>query len=244
LKRIHDWLLDANEEVKEVILPVIKLPIVELLLLDVYQESLAIRQDTRMLVNRHHTKMLLLTLCRWIEKSGVIAAKELYDGYKRHLDQVNRRRNLGEEVSPEEVRVQSWLDRKMCEETFQQEGMVLVIEQCDGMKQMGMVAYETDNLGGAMINWKKADEALRRFKHLYEYAYHNDKMQELHAAILKNRALGCLRLDRWNDALDCASCAIEINDVDHKAWFRKVKLEIAFFEYSRLRKIDPIVTRS
>eukprot|EP00747_Dinoflagellata_sp_TGD_P206785 gnl/TRDRNA2_/TRDRNA2_80444_c0_seq1.p1 gnl/TRDRNA2_/TRDRNA2_80444_c0~~gnl/TRDRNA2_/TRDRNA2_80444_c0_seq1.p1 ORF type:complete len:611 (+),score=156.12 gnl/TRDRNA2_/TRDRNA2_80444_c0_seq1:75-1907(+) len=88
-------------------------------------------------------------------------------------------------------------------------------------KQEGLALFKTEKFREAIDAWQKGDEALKRFGAHKGVTAENKDLIELHCAILRNVAQAAIKLESWNEALDAANRALELNDCDHKAWFRK-----------------------
>lgn len=106
-------------------------------------------------------------------------------------------------------------------------------------RQDGLVEWERGNHEDALKAWRLGCEALMKIRIPDTHKEEQEFKSEARIRLLKNRAQAALKLNLYNEALECADLALKINDQDEKAWFRKA---CALEGLGRVQEMEPCLS--
>jgi len=210
-EELGELLEDCPGEVKRLVAPMLKYKVVEALLFSVSDEARELGTSFRELVAREETLQELRSARRRLDAGGEAEARRLQE----NLDDMMQRATQA--IAEEKKRDEHARGRVLID----MHGLKMALDFGQKCKKDGLIVWQRGNAEEALGSWRQADETLRRFRAPARCINENNMIIELHSAILRNVAQAAIRLERWNEALDAADRAIELQQDDHKAWFRR-----------------------
>jgi len=206
-----ELLEDCPIDVKRLITPVLKYKIVETMLISVYDHAEKNGLPFKYSLTLPETLAQLKNIRRALDAEGDAAAE----------------RFMNEIEAFGQMEVQNQKKRKKIEEkergraVIDMEGLKVALEQGEVSKKRGLMEWKNDNIEEALASWRQGDEVLRKFRAPKKNISENQKILDLHSAVLKNLAQAAIRLENWTEAIDAADRVLEMNREDLKAWYRK-----------------------
>lgn len=198
-------------EVRRMLTPILRYKITELYLANNVKEAQKNNITLKQKLDQPGERRVMMTMRQKIDASGAKAAKELLDEYN-YMQEVNReeyRKKLQLELRQQGKQVADMNTLKDC------------LNLANKCKVDGMLEWQKGNHQEALESWREADACLSKWKAPDECKAENKAMNELHGAVLRNLAQAAITKETWTEALDVADRAIEIDEDDHKAWFRR-----------------------
>lgn len=208
---ITDLLEDCGMDVKRLVSPIIKYRIVELKMhfLNAQAKELGLPFQTMLLQDGVMSELQLLR--RVLDAGGEAEAQRLLDAFDALVKRAKEDRK--KEVEDEA--------RSGGRVVMDAEGLRQLLDHGHKCKTDGLIEWKKENYEEALASWRQGDNALRKFRAPGQNPKANAMLMELHGMLLKNKAQAAIKLEAWSDALDAAERALEIEEEDHKAWFRK-----------------------
>eukprot|EP00746_Dinoflagellata_sp_MGD_P164641 gnl/MRDRNA2_/MRDRNA2_93379_c0_seq1.p1 gnl/MRDRNA2_/MRDRNA2_93379_c0~~gnl/MRDRNA2_/MRDRNA2_93379_c0_seq1.p1 ORF type:complete len:536 (-),score=145.62 gnl/MRDRNA2_/MRDRNA2_93379_c0_seq1:135-1742(-) len=210
-EQIGELLEECPMQIKKLVTPILKYKITEKILWNVKRESIEYEMPFAQLLEREETMDQLQTVRKAIDIGGEQAAQELdnqlnHGVHEKFLELEEEK----EKAKKAEGRI-----------VIDMHTMKMALETGQKCKKDGLLEWQKGNIAEAHSSWRQGDLYLKRFKVQEHCKRENEWMYELHGAVLRNLAQACIKLEYWNQAIEASDDAIQIDDQDHKAWFRK-----------------------
>lgn len=210
-EEVGELLEECPVHLKKLVAPMMKYKICEKLLWNVKRESVEYGVPFQDLMLREETTHQLHELRRMIDTGGEAAAKDLDDQLTASVIEQSKLNDEEKEREKKE-RGRIYIDMQ---------GLKTALEWGQKCKKDGLLEWEKGEYMEALRAWDEGDTTMKRFRAPHHCIQENQMLYELHGAVLRNVAQACIKLERWSHGLDAAERALEIDDQDHKAWFRK-----------------------
>mmetsp|Transcript_145911 Transcript_145911/g.269079 ORF Transcript_145911/g.269079 Transcript_145911/m.269079 type:complete len:800 (+) Transcript_145911:87-2486(+) len=208
---VCELLEDCPMDMKRLVQPILKYKIVEALLWNFNNEAKEIGVSFRERIMSPENVEQVRAVRQRLDEGGEEEAKKMQDNFDAMIADAHAK--LDKEKREK--------DKEAGRVIIDMEGLKVALDHGEKCKKDGVLEWGKGNSKEALLSWRQGDEALKRFRAPWKNVKENQMIIELHSALLKNIAQACLKLENWNEAIDAADRALEMNDEDHKAWFRK-----------------------
>lgn len=210
-EEVAELLEECPMDVKRLVTPVLKYRVVESLLQSVNDEAKEMGVPFQELLQSTETMRELHLLRRRLDEGGDAEAKRLQE-------EVDTMTNRARQALAEERRE---LEKARGRTVIDMQGLKLALTFGEKCKKDGLIEWQRGNLEEAIASWRQGDDTLRRFRAPKSCISENMMILELHSATLRNIAQAAIKLECWGEAIDAADRVIDMNQDDHKAFFRK-----------------------
>lgn len=198
-------------EVKRILTPILRYKITELLLANSVKEAQRTNMTLKQLMDQPGERRIMMSMRQKIDANGASAAEQLLEEY-HYMQERNT------EAHRKKLQLES---RQKGKQVADMETLKDSLNLANKCKVDGMLEWQKGNHQEALESWREADARLSQWKAPDEYKAENKTIDELHGAVLRNLAQAAIAKENWTEALDVADRAIEIDEDDHKAWFRR-----------------------
>eukprot|EP00929_Paragymnodinium_shiwhaense_P071097 TRINITY_DN36119_c0_g2_i1.p1 TRINITY_DN36119_c0_g2~~TRINITY_DN36119_c0_g2_i1.p1 ORF type:complete len:607 (-),score=181.23 TRINITY_DN36119_c0_g2_i1:153-1973(-) len=208
-KTVAELLQDCAPETKRTLAPIMKYKIMDVFLANVELRARELGMAFEELLNEEDTQSAMKFLTSRLMAEGQKAADELMSEFDIRMVQVS------DEFSAEEKKLAppaTSLDAK---------ALTDALNQGAKFKADGLAEWEREDVKEALESWRRGCHAIDVLNVAVDYEKQQTALGQLHAALLRNRAQAAIKLGFFTEALEASEKALELDDQDHKAWFRK-----------------------
>lgn len=198
-------------ETKRMLTPILRYKITEFFLIGAVKEAQQRNITLKQFMDQPRQQNTMMTMRKKIDADGAKGAEQLLDEYN-FMQEVNRERHL------KQLKLEQRRQGKQVADMDTLKDCLNVANKC---KVDGMLEWQKGNHKEALESWREADNCLSKWKAPDENKVENKAIDELHGAVLRNLAQAAITQENWTEALDVADRAIELDEDDHKAWFRR-----------------------
>mmetsp|Transcript_63440 Transcript_63440/g.138136 ORF Transcript_63440/g.138136 Transcript_63440/m.138136 type:complete len:608 (+) Transcript_63440:43-1866(+) len=229
-EEVAELLENCSMQVKRLVAPMLRYKPVESLLWTVYSQAKQSGLPFEEFVERADIIEGLQSARQQLDRGGEHAATLMQEEADALVEKMN-----GAVLDKRRME-----DRERGRVTIDMTGLKAVLEYAQKCKKDGLVEWERQNWDEALLSWQQGDDVIRRFRAPMRSLEENELISELHGALLRNMAQAALKLERWREAAAAAERALELDDQDHKGWFRRA---CALEGLGRLEEAQECLTR-
>jgi len=206
-KKVAEALEDAPADLKKLIAPMFHIRVVEQFLWMVYDECQRTGANFHDQLRDERQMLQLRRLRDNFQQGGEERMQELESQWYSVCNNIADDNQKKKETEPARIDIHT---------------LKHVLEFGQECKREGNKKFKEGLYEEAFNIYTQGDDLMKKWKvekHLKnEYKWFKD----YHLACLKNKAQAALKLERFQTALEAAESALQLDEEDHKAWYRKV----------------------
>ncbi|CAJ1384379.1 unnamed protein product [Effrenium voratum] len=191
-------------EVKRLVAPIMKYKITEVALTTLLRTARKQRRAFRELLATPEEVHKFHSLRLRLDEGGSQEAQRLLDEYTVRVG--DRAKELRRDSEPEVAELDT-------------DSMAKLMSQAQKLRKDGYIEWHKGAIEEAFFSWCEAEAKI--YKKRLPDAAGNKLVEDLRLILLKNISQAAIKLKHWTDALRAADEALEIDDEDHKSWFRR-----------------------
>lgn len=209
--QVGDMLEDCTMDIKRLVAPMLKYKVVEHMLENAVGHAEEMGMSFQEYLQNPDVLTILQNARKRLDAGGEVEAQYIqdqFDVYAKKASEVLQ--DILENEEKERGRI-----------LMDMQGLKVALDFGTKCKKDGVLESQKGNWDEALVSWRQGDQVLRKFRAPDHRIEENEMIMELHSAVLKNLAQAAIKLGHWSEAIDAADRVLEMNDEDHKAWFRK-----------------------
>uniref|UniRef100_A0A7S0FW38 Protein C10 n=1 Tax=Pyrodinium bahamense TaxID=73915 RepID=A0A7S0FW38_9DINO len=209
-KQVAEALEDAPADIKKLIAPMFHIRVVEQFLWMVYDESS--KKGIHFLDKLRDDRTLehLRKLREQFQEGG----EERMQGMENQWYSICN--NIAEEEDKKKEKQPARIDIHTLKH---------VLEFGQECKREGNNKFREGLYEEALFIYSQGDDMMKKWKVDKHLKNEHKWLKDYHLACLKNKAQAALKLDLFQTALEAAEAALQLDEEDHKAWYRKVQAQ-------------------
>lgn len=227
-QEVSEKLEDCSIETKRLVTPVLQHRVVQHFLVQVAKDAKERGVPFEQLVETAENRARLRTFRSTADVEGEKGAVQLF----LETEAYNQRYNI-ELTAKEEQKLK--IDRS-ARRVVTMEELRISLGIGHRCRKDGLIEWEKGQHMEALIAWRKGRDELGKIRAPDTHEAEKKEFDEIHISLLKNLSQAALKLGFWNEALEAADLALQIDVQDHKAWFRRA---CALEGLGRFKEVEP-----